>query len=389
MTTDTILILNTGSSSVKFALYDANNLSLRLRGGIDETGPQPTIQARGRDAPALLECAELSPGGHAVQIAWLLRTIQERLSNLKLIAAGHRVVHGGREFSDPVILNERIISRLKDLIPLAPAHQPHNLAGVAAVSAAWPHLPQVACFDTAFHRSQPRLARLFPIPRELTDDGMERYGFHGLSYQHIATTLPQIAGPRATGKVIVAHLGNGASLCAMQNLRSIATTMGMTALDGLMMGTRSGAIDPGLVLHLIEQRGMSASQVSELLSKKSGLLGVSGISGDVRSLESSTAPNAAEALELFAYRAVRECGSLIAALGGVDLLVFTGGIGEHSASMRKRICTGLEWAGVIIHDTANNSHGETISTPDSRVGVHVIPANEELPIAQAVCALAP
>lgn len=387
MTTDAILVLNTGSSSVKFALYDADNLSLRLRGGIDEAGNDPSIQADGCDAPALLEQATLISGGHAVQIAWLLGAIQQRLPHLSLVAAGHRIVHGGREYGDPVILNDNIVSHLEALVPLAPAHQPHNLAGIAAVSAAWPDLPQIACFDTAFHRTQPRLARLFPLPRQLSDEGMERYGFHGLSYQHIAETLPHVAGPRADGRVIVAHLGNGASLCAMRERLSIATTMGMTALDGLMMGTRSGAIDPGLILHLIEQRGMSAAQVSDLLGKQSGLLGVSGISSDMRTLESSSDPHAAEALELFAYRAIRECGSLIAALAGLDLLVFTGGIGEHSAAMRQRISSGLAWAGVILDETANASHAATISMLDSPVGVHIIPANEELPIARAVQAL--
>lgn len=378
-----ILVLNTGSSSVKFALYDEANLDLHLRGVIDEAGDTPTIQATGTYAAQILDGAALQPGGHKVQVKWLLDRLTQQIAGLELIAAGHRVVHGGRDFAAPMRVNAEMLAQLETLVPLAPAHQPHNLAGIAAVAAAWPDLPQIACFDTAFHRTQPRLAKLFPLPRHLADEGVERYGFHGLSYQHIAEILPSLAGPRADGRVIVAHLGNGASLCAMQQRRSIATTMGMTALDGLMMGTRSGAIDPGLVLHLIEQRGMTPKAVSDMLGKQSGLLGVSGISGDVRILEASNDPCASEALDLFAYRATREIGSLMAALGGLDVLVFTGGIGEHGAAMRARICDGLGWAGVMLDVPSNARNAATISHIDSSVRVQVIEANEELPIARA------
>lgn len=385
--TDTILVLNTGSSSVKFALYDADSLDMRVRGCIDDAGAVATLSVEGRDADVLRAYDDLQTGGHAVQITWLLNAIQAQLPQLKLVGAGHRVVHGGQNHAAPVLITDAVVRDLESLVPLAPAHQPHNLAGIAAVAKAWPDLPQIACFDTAFHRTQPRLARLFPLPRALSDEGVERYGFHGLSYQHVAETLPALAGAKAEGRVIVAHLGNGASLCAMKERKSIATTMGMTALDGLMMGTRSGAIDPGLILHLIEQRGMSPAQVSDMLGRKSGLLGVSGISGDVRTLEASDDPRAAEALELFAYRAVRECGSLIAALGGLDMLVFTGGIGEHSARMRRQIGAGLAWAGIELDDSANNSHTATISSASSPVSALVIAANEESPIARAVRAM--
>lgn len=384
---EALLVLNTGSSSVKFALYEHDSLQLQLRGCIDEAGPQPTIRADGQHAAALVADAALHPGGHSAQIAWLLQRLTDRIPDLKLVAAGHRVVHGGRDLTAPVRITPDVLRQLATFIPLAPAHQPHNLAGIDAVAAVWPDLPQVACFDTAFHRTQPRLARLFPLPRALANEGIERYGFHGLSYQHVAEILPALAGPRSEGRVIVAHLGNGASLCAMHQRRSIATTMGMTALDGLMMGTRSGAIDPGLVLHLIEQRGMSAKAVSDLLGKQSGLLGVSGISGDVRTLEASDDPHAVEALDLFAYRAVRETGSLIAALGGLDMLVFTGGIGEHSAATRTRICEQLGWIGVELDPVANARNAATISSHTSAVAVHVIEANEELPIARATRSL--
>ena len=282
------------------------------------------------------------------------------------------------------MLDEAIIRTLTLLTPLAPAHQPHNLAGVEAVSQVWPDLPQVACFDTGFHHTQDRLAQLFPIPRALTDRGVIRYGFHGLSYEHIAARLPELLGERAEGRVIVAHLGNGASLCAMKNRRSIATTMGFTALDGLMMGTRAGAVDPGLVLWLISEQGMAPAEVSDMLNNKSGLLGVSGISNDVRELVKSNAPEAAEALDLFAYRIMRETGSLMAALGGLDAIVFTGGIGEHNPVVRGKVAERLAWAGVDL-DPVRNFRNETVVSRDaSAVTVLVEPANEELPIAEAV-----
>lgn len=303
-------------------------------------------------------------------------------------AVGHRIVHGGLRFAGPALIDAEVIAALTALIPLARLHQPINLAAVEAVARRWPGLPQVACFDTAFHRSQSRLARLFPIPRAYADEGVLRYGFHGLSYEHIASQLPELLPDRARGRVIVAHLGNGASLCAMADLQSRATTMGLTALDGLMMGSRSGSVDPGLILYLIRERGMSAEAVEEMLTKRSGLLGVSGISADVRMLEASDDPAAKDALDLFAWRCAREVGSLIPVLGGLDAFVFTGGIGEHSAPMRKRIADLLAWTGLRIDDALNEAASGRIGASGASVETLIVPANEELTIARATRDLA-
>ncbi len=382
-----ILVLNAGSSTVKFALYEAETLQPLCRGEVDRVGADSRLHVSGAHA-ASFETASPPParGNHEDAAAWLLDTIRHE-PQFALKAAGHRVVHGGQSFGAPVLVDDVVAAELAELIPLAPAHQPHNLAAIRAVGRAWPGLPQVACFDTAFHRTQPRLAQLFPIPHELTAEGMLRYGFHGLSYQHVAEVLPGLAGERAKGRVIVAHLGQGASLCAMKDGQSIATTMGFTALDGLMMGTRSGAVDPGLVLHLIRERGMEPAAVAEVLNKKSGLLGVSGVSSDVRDLLATSDPRAAEALDLFAYRAVREMGSLMAALGGLDVLVFTAGIGEHAPAVRAGICAGLSWAGVVLDPTLNEAGQGRISAASAPVETWVLPANEELPIARATRAL--
>lgn len=384
MSSDTILVMNAGSSSLKFAFYDIDDLSVRARGALDTAGG--TVGLRSLEGP-LADAFRRRPlpihGDIHAQVGWILDTVRQDLP-VTLAGAGHRVVHGGPAFYEPVLLNEAVIRTLILLTPLAPAHQPHNLAGVEAVSQVWPDLPQVACFDTGFHHTQDRLAQLFPIPRALTDRGVIRYGFHGLSYEHIASRLPGLLGDRADGRVIVAHLGNGASLCAMKDRRSIATTMGFTALDGLMMGTRAGSVDPGLVLWLISEQGMAPAEVSDMLNNKSGLLGVSGISNDVRELVKSNAPEAAEALDLFAYRIVRETGSLMAALGGLDAIVFTGGIGEHNPAVRSRVADRLSWAGVDL-DPVRNLNNETVVSRDaSAVTVLVEPANEERPIAVAV-----
>ncbi|NWE53545.1 MULTISPECIES: acetate/propionate family kinase [Brevundimonas] len=384
MSRDAILIMNAGSSSLKFAFYGADDLSVQARGALDTAGGTVRLRSlEGQMADAFHARALSVHGDINAQVGWILDTVRQDLP-LTLVGAGHRVVHGGPAFHEPVLLDEAIIRTLTLLTPLAPAHQPHNLAGVEAVSQVWPDLPQVACFDTGFHHTQDRLAQLFPIPRALTDRGVIRYGFHGLSYEHIAARLPELLGERAEGRVIVAHLGNGASLCAMKNRRSIATTMGFTALDGLMMGTRAGAVDPGLVLWLISEQGMAPAEVSDMLNNKSGLLGVSGISNDVRELVKSNAPEAAEALDLFAYRIMRETGSLMAALGGLDAIVFTGGIGEHNPVVRGKVAERLAWAGVDL-DPVRNFRNETVVSRDaSAVTVLVEPANEELPIAEAV-----
>ncbi|MBB5760670.1 acetate/propionate family kinase [Methylorubrum rhodesianum] len=379
-----ILVLNAGSSSVKFALFEADGLRPLCRGGIEGIGSRARFGGASGSRAHLFDGAELPEGSsHEAATQWLLDRLR-RADDIELCAAGHRVVHGGPDLSKPVVIDESVMTILEGLIPLAPAHQPHNLAAIRAVAEAWPSLPQLACFDTAFHRTMPRLAQLFAIPHALTDEGLVRYGFHGLSYQHIADVLPGIAGERAKGRVIVAHLGHGASLCAMRDGRSVATTMGFTALDGLMMGMRCGAIDAGLVLYLIEQRGMAPADVSEILNRRSGLLGVSGISNDARTLLASKEPRAAEALDLFAYRVVRESGSMIAALGGLDAFVFTAGIGERSAQIRAAIGEGLAWTGLKLDEDRNAAHETRISADDAQVPVYVIPADEERPIARAV-----
>ena len=314
-------------------------------------------------------------------LAWLQA---HRDGSHRLVAAGHRVVHGGMQFTAPVRIDNEVLAQLDALGSLAPLHQPPALHAIRALQARLPDLPQVACFDTAFHRTQPEVAQAYALPRALSDEGIRRYGFHGLSYQYIAQTLPQVLGEQASGKVVVAHLGNGASMCAMQEGRSVASTMGFTALDGLMMGTRCGNLDPGVVLYLIQQKGMTAAQVSDMLYQRSGLLGVSGLSSDLRELAASTEPAAAEAIDLFVYRIVRELGSLVAALGGIDAIVFTAGIGEHSADIRQRVCEQASWLGIELDSPANDSHQLCISVAGSRVSVWVIPTDEESVIAEAV-----
>jgi acetate kinase len=381
-----ILAVNSGSSSIKFALY-----------GLPEQGENLEIAASGRftgigDAPGLiiLDAAgkellkkDFPPArGHEQLLGDLLEWIGSRSDEYALAAAGHRVVHGGEEFTAPVRLDEAVLDRLEALVPLAPLHQPHNLAAVRALSGMAPRLPQVACFDTAFHSTQPALAAAFALPRELADQGVRRYGFHGLSYEYIAGVLPGAAGPAAEGRVIVAHLGHGASMCAMQERRSIATTMGFTALDGLPMGRRCGTLDPGVILYLIKEKDMDYAALSDLLYRQSGLLGVSGISDDMRELLASDAADARTAVDLFVYRVVRETGSLAAALGGLDVLVFTGGIGEHAAAVREGVCRSLRWLGVHLDRAANEAGARRIEAPESAVRLLVIPTDEDLMVAR-------
>jgi len=384
-----ILTLNSGSSSLKFALYplqeaatlDTLTPSYRgkfagLNGGTPtfslRDGEGQTVQA---DMAALPDDLDL-PGALERLLHWL-----DGLADLSLAVVGHRVVHGGRDYHRPVTLTERVIDALQALEPLAPLHQPYCLAPVAPLAERYPDLPQVACFDTGFHAHQPDVARHFALPRELTERGLIRYGFHGLSYDYINQVLPQQLGEAPRERVIVAHLGNGASLCAIQNGESVATTMGFTAIEGMPMGTRSGSLDPGVVLHLIQQEGMSAEAVNEMLYKRSGLLGVSGISGDMRELLDSDAPEAREAIALYVYRAVREIGSLAAALGGLDQLVFTAGVGEGAAPIREAICEGCAWLGLDLDAAANARDAACISREESRVGAWVIPTDEERMIA--------
>ncbi len=300
----------------------------------------------------------------------------------RIAAVGHRVVHGATRYSQPVRVDDAVLEALKSFIPLAPLHQPHNVAGIEAMRDSMGGVPQVACFDTAFHRSQPPLAQLFALPRRLTAEGVRRYGFHGLSYEYIAEILPRHLGDRAEGKVVVAHLGNGASLCAMEQRRSRASSMGFTAVDGLMMGTRCGNIDPGVLLYLMRKHQMDARALERLLYKESGLLGVSGISQDMRELLASPAPEAREAVDLFCYRLVREIGALAAVLGGIDALVFTGGIGEHAAPIREQACRALAWLGLEFDAEANATRATVISRPGSRLTALVLPTNEEWIIAR-------
>jgi acetate kinase len=386
-----ILVINAGSSSIKFALMQQGDASpARVRGQIDGLGgAAPRFVAIDRDGskladePVTIAAASTDHQSALVHLfAWLDRSALGAIS-----AVGHRVVHGGQRFSAPVRIDEEVLAALRDLIPLAPLHQPHNLAPIESVRASHPDLPQIACFDTAFHRTQSPLAHAFALPRFLTEAGIKRYGFHGLSYEFIASVLPGYLGDTAAGRVIVAHLGNGASLCAMHDRKSVATTMGFTALDGLMMGTRSGSIDPGVLLYLLEQKGYSPAELTSLLYFRSGLLGVSALSHDMRVLLASDDPRAGEAIELFVYRVGRELGSHAAALGGLDALVFTAGIGENAPAIRAKICAGAAWLGVELDPDANAVGGPRISRPGSRVSAWVIPTDEERVIAETTMRL--
>lgn len=384
---DCVLVLNAGSSSLKFAVYPVAHGEPVLGGKIDGLGRTPRFSAhdsaeRALEAGALSNIAPDSP--YETISEGLREWLKAQLAGSRLAAVGHRVVHGGTKYDKPVRVDEAVLKDLERLTPLAPLHEPQNIAAIRAAHRAAPDIPQIACFDTSFHRTQPRLAQLFAIPRALTEQGILRYGFHGLSYEYIASVLPRHLGDRAEGRVIVAHLGNGASLCAMKNRKSVATSMGFTALDGLMMGERCGAIDPGVVLYLQQAMGLSVQEVSDLLYKKSGLLGVSGFSADMRELVASADPRAAEAIDLFVYRAAREIGALATLLGGLDALVFTAGIGENTPGVRSGIAGYLEWIGVALDHDANLAATTRISSAESSVDVLVIPTDEEGVIAKHV-----
>ncbi len=383
-----ILTLNAGSSSLKFAIFDDDTASTgaEIRGKIAGIGSDPVFSARRADGRALDAdaLAALDPAlGHAPLLALLLPWLDRHCGARPILAAGHRVVHGGREFEGPVRVTEAVLTSLERLAPLAPLHQPHNLAAIRAVASWRPELPQIACFDTSFHRTQDRLSQLFAIPRALSDEGILRYGFHGLSYDYIAGILPDHLGATATGRVIVAHLGNGSSLCAMKNRRSVATSMGFTALDGLMMGRRCGALDPGVILYLMQARGMDATQIEDLLYRRSGLFGVSGVTNDMRVLEESEDPHAQEAVDLYCFRAASVLAGLIPAIGGLDALVFTAGIGENSVRVRGSICDRLAWLGIALDKEANAANAPLISSAPSSVSVLALPTNEERIVADA------
>ncbi len=388
---DTILVANAGSSSVKFEVFgvdQAGGLSGQIEGKIEGVGTKPYMTAKSAEGKVLVERTYTNEAVPHVPAAlhtaggWLRDEL-----DIHPVAVGHRVVHGGPEFDQPVLVTEEVLRRLERYIPLAPLHQPHNLAPIRSIMVNRPGLPQVACFDTAFHRKHPAVADYYAIPKHFHAEGVRRYGFHGLSYEYIAGRLPEVAPEIAKKMVIVAHLGSGASMCALKGGQSIESTMGFTALDGLPMGTRAGQIDPGVVLYLIEQEGMSPHEVQRLLYHDCGLKGLSGISNDMRELEASTDPRAAFAIDYFVYRIGLAAGSLAAALGGIDALVFTAGIGENSPSLRARVAAKLSWLGVKLDDTANKGRKQVISAADSAVAVYVIPTDEELMIARHTLAL--
>jgi len=378
-----ILVLNAGSSSVKLAVFADEELPhLLVRGELDGLLSRPRFSAHAGTA-LVAEHAWDAPLDHERAIDWLLGWCKSALGDDRLVAVGHRVVHGGARFSEPVKVDAATLAEMEALASLAPLHQPHNIAAIKAVARAAPSVTQVACFDTAFHRTQPRDAQAFALPRRYAEEGILRYGFHGLSYEYIASVLPTIDERAAVGRTIVLHLGSGSSMCALAGGASVATTMGFTALDGLPMGTRCGAIDPGVLLHLM-RRGMDARELEDLLYERSGLLGVSGVSSDMRELERRSDAACAEAIDLFVYRIGRELGSLAAALGGLDAVVFTAGIGENSQAIRERVCQTASWLGLDFDPEANASAAPRISAAASRVTAWVIPTNEELMIARHV-----
>jgi acetate kinase len=383
---DYAVVLNAGSSSLKFCVYRKPLLEawrLEARGQIEGIGTAPRFTAKNGDGRTLADQvldAAVRDGRTALDAlaAWL----RSRYGGARVLGVGHRVVHGGARYAGPTLVTSQVLKDLRDLVPLAPLHQPHNLAAIEAVAERMPGVPQVACFDTSFHRGQRAVAELVPLPREICRAGVQRYGFHGLSYEYIASVLPQVAPDIAQGRVIVAHLGSGASLCALKNGKSVDSTLGFTALDGLCMGTRPGALDPGVVLYLFQILGLSAKEVETILYKKSGLLGISGISNDMRDLLASDAPEARLAVDYFVYRAAKEIGALSAVLGGLDGLVFTAGIGENAPEVRRRICEASAWLGIDMDPDANARKVARISRPGSRVSAWVIPTNEELMIAR-------
>jgi acetate kinase len=383
---DAIAVLNAGSSSIKFSLFAlrGQDLELTLRGQAEGIYTAPRFVAKDPSGKVVGEKRwdEGTKLGHAGALDHLVSFVRGRSGGDHLAGIGHRVVHGGMEYTQPVRVDAGVLRALEKFVPLAPLHQPNNLAPIGLLLERAPDLPQVACFDTSFHRSNPEIAQMFALPAELHEQGVRRYGFHGLSYEYISTVLPGVDARAAAGRTVVLHLGNGSSMCAMQACRSAASTMGFTAVDGLPMGTRCGAVDPGVILYLMDQRGMDARAIEKLVYNQSGLLGVSGISSDMRTLLASDDARAKRAVDLYVYRIGRELGSLAAALGGLDAIVFTAGIGENSAVLRERVCRDAAWIGVELDAAANTKGGPRISTATSRVSAFVIPTNEELMIAR-------
>jgi acetate kinase len=390
---DAIAVLNAGSSSIKYSLFSvgAKSLNVVVRGQIEGLFTSPKFVAK-NDAGKVLSEKTWGEGkslGHEGALNHLVEYLKGELKEHRLVGVGHRVAHGGIENDRPLRVNQEVVARLEKFIPLAPLHQPHNLAPISILLERLPELPQVACFDTSFHRTNPKVSQLFALPMEYFDSGVRRFGFHGISYEYIASVLPDYDDKAARGRTIVLHLGNGASMCAMEASRSVASTMGFSAVEGLMMGTRSGTLDSGVLLYFMTQKAMSAPEIEKLIYKESGLLGVSGISSDMRVLLGNDDPRAKLAVDLYVYRIQRELGSLAGALQGVGSIVFTGGIGENAAVIRARVCRDAGWLGVELDEGANAKGGPRISTRGSRVSAWVIPTNEELLIANHTRRLLP
>jgi len=382
-------VINAGSSSIKFAIInDDPEQSLLFRGQMEKIGVGPSLTVEGPAGEKLIEKEWGAKDiDHHSGTRIILESCIALLGGETIEGIGHRVVHGGTSFAAPTVVTKDVVASLKALCPLAPLHQPHNLTPIESIMAEAPHIRQVACFDTAFHQTQQQLAQNYALPRELTEAGVKRYGFHGLSYEYVSGKLRDVAPDQADGRIIVAHLGNGASLCAMHHGRSVATTMGFTAVEGLVMGTRCGSIDPGVLIYLMDERGMDARALEDLIYKKSGLLGVSGMSSDMRTLRGSDDPRAREAIDLFIYRIVREIGSLSAALGGLDGIVFTGGIGQRDTKTRKEVIDGCGWLGAAIDEQLNAAGQGRIDATTSRIPVWVLPTDEERVIARHTAAL--
>jgi acetate kinase len=383
---DYAVVINAGSSSLKFSVFrrpSADRWRLEARGQIEGIGTAPQFTAKDGAGQSVADRQlDGSVKDGRTALGFVAGWLRERYGGARVRGVGHRIVHGGARYTGPTIVTPEVLANLRELIPLAPLHQPYNLAAIEAVWERLPGVPQVACFDTSFHRGQPAVAEMVPLPREVRDAGVQRYGFHGLSYEYIASMLPSVAPEIAGGRVIVAHLGSGASMCALKNGKSVDSTLGFTALDGLCMGTRPGSVDPGVILYLFQGLGFSPKDVETMLYKKSGLIGISGISNDMRALLASSEPAARLAVDYFVYRAAKEIGALAAVLGGIDGLVFTAGIGENSTEIRKRICEASSWLGIDVDDDANAQKGPRISTSTSKVSAWMIPTNEEVMIAR-------
>jgi acetate kinase len=382
-----IVTFNAGSSSIKFALFRANGdaPSALASGVVEMVGEKRRIEARndaGAKTHAMTWTGEANQPFHADALHRILDWRHDAYPAANVAAAGHRVVHGGVKYVAPVVVTDEVLQHLRTLVPLAPLHEPHNIAGIVAAQGAWPDIPQVACFDTAFHRAHPFVNDVFALPRSYYDEGVRRYGFHGLSYEYVSQRLREIAPYHAAGRVVVAHLGNGASMCAIRDGQSVASSMGFTAVDGLPMGTRCGQLDPGVVLYLMQEKQLTAEQIADVLYRQSGLKGLSGVSHDMRELEASDRPEAQEAIEYFVFRIRRELGGLAAVLEGIDAIVFCGGIGEHAWRVRERVLEGMEWIGVELDRTANRASARIISSERSRVRVFVIATDEEAMIAR-------